>query len=313
MPVPVMENCVSVKPEESQPMVRQEHRSEITHYKPLNPDDERLHPLMRHALRGYLTPSSWRRGMSGLRVPLKAATFLIKNPALWPWAIAPALINFAIFVSSLFFSLPAASQTFGSLWAMPEIVAWYHYGLIALWGVVYLLVMLLTLVLSYMVAMMIGGVIASPFNDVLSEKTEKLLLGDLYQDPQEGAPFLPSLLKSMASSAAVALLYFAIMAPMLLLHFIPGVGSIAYTLVGGLVGGYFMALEYSDTLLERRGTGFKRKLNLVWQERSYTLGFGVGTSLMLAIPLINFFCLPIAVIAGTAVGTALLEDKRDEQ
>ena len=119
--------------------------------------------------------------------------------------------------------------------------------------------MVLTVILSYMGAMMIGGVIASPFNDKLSEETEKILLGDLFCEI-DGGSFLPSLLKSMASSAVVAGMYFAIMAPMLLLHLIPGVGSVAYTLIGGVVGGYFVALEYSDTLLERRRTPFRMKL-----------------------------------------------------
>tara|TARA_B100000686_G_scaffold280347_1_gene301438 strand:+ start:458 stop:1300 length:843 start_codon:yes stop_codon:yes gene_type:complete len=272
---------------------------------------EQLHPLMQSALRSYLKPKAGQRVWSALRLPLLAAKFLMQHPKLWPWAIAPALINLLVFVATLFLTLPAASSGFGGLWAMPEIVAWYDYGLIALWGIVYLLVMVLTVILSYMGAMMIGGVIASPFNDKLSEETEKILLGDLFCEI-DGGSFLPSLLKSMASSAVVAGMYFAIMAPMLLLHLIPGVGSVAYTLIGGVVGGYFVALEYSDTLLERRRTPFRMKLGRVWQERPFTVGFGVGTSLMLAIPVVNFFCLPIAVIAGTAVGTALLEEPPGE-
>lgn len=273
----------------------------------LGPHVERLHPLMQSAMRGYMQGSAGRRAWAALRLPLSAARLLIKHPALWPWAIAPAIINLIVLVSTLLFTLPAASGAFGGLWTMPEVAVWYDYGLIALWGLGYLLVMALTVILSYMGAMMIGGVIASPFNDKLSEETEKILLGDLFCEV-DGGRFFPSLLKSMASSAVVAAMYFAIMAPMLLLHLIPGVGTVAYTLIGGVVGGYFVALEYSDTLLERRKTPFRMKLGRVWQERSFTLGFGVGTSLMLTIPVLNFFCLPIAVIAGTAVGTALLEE-----
>ncbi len=273
---------------------------------PLSADDAALHPLMKLSLRGYLEQKTSSRASRGLRIPLSAAKLLIKNPKLWPWAIAPAMINLLVFVTTLFFSLPWASAAFSGAWAAPEIVAWYHYGVWALWGLCYLLVMVLTAVLSYMGAMMIGGVIASPFNDVLSEKTEKILLGERYVAPPE-MPFVKGVVRSMLSSAAMAGMYFAVMAPLLLLNLIPAVGSVAYTLIGGLVGGYFVALEYSDTFLERKTLPFKEKLQLVWRERSFTLGFGVGTSLMLAIPLINFFCLPIAVIGGTAVGTALLE------
>jgi CysZ protein len=273
----------------------------------LQPDDPEIHPLMKLAMQGYVERKTSSRATSGLRIPLSAAKLLVTNPRLWPWAIAPAIINFSVFVVTLFFTLPAASQAFGAAWAMPAIVAWYHYLLIALWGLIYLIVMLLAVVLSYMGAMMLGGVIASPFNDALSEKTERILLGARYVTPPE-MPFWKGVGRSMLSSAAMAGMYFGVMVPLLLLNLIPVVGSIAYTVIGGLVGGYFVALEYIDPLLERKTLPFKQKLALVWQERSLTLGFGVGTSLMLAIPIINFFCLPIAVIGGTALGTALLEE-----
>ena len=67
----------------------------------------------------------------------------------------------------------------------------------------------------------------------------------------------------------------------------------------------FITMEYNDILLERKGFRMKAKFGRVWEERSLTLGFGAGTNLLLAIPLLNFMCIPLAVIGGTAMGLCL--------
>ncbi len=55
---------------------------------PLSADDAALHPLMKLSLRGYLEQKTSSRASRGLRIPLSAAQLQIKNPQLWPWAIA---------------------------------------------------------------------------------------------------------------------------------------------------------------------------------------------------------------------------------
>lgn len=275
----------------------------------LSPADEALHPLMRHAVRGYQSrDNALKRFGSGAVTPFGAARLLLAHPKLWPWAIAPALINLLLFLGLLWFTLPLASGWFSALWSAPVITAWYHYALTALWWVIYLVAMAMTTVLTYMSAMVVGGVVASPFNDELSQRTEKLLLGERYVPPPE-EPFVPALIRSALSSAAMAGLYVGVMVPLLLLNLIPVVGSVAYTLIGGVAGGYFVALEYCDTVLERRGLPFREKLETVWRERSLSMGFGIGMSLMMAIPIVNFLCLPLAVISGTTLGLAILDSE----
>lgn len=269
----------------------------------LRADDEVLHPLMRHVLAGGEAKGG-KRFFKGLTVPLQAVKFLLAHRQLWPNVIWPALINLTLFAGALYLFVTQGSALFGAVWAQPVIEVWYHYLLVVLWYVVYALVMALSVMIAYVSSVLVGGVLASPFNDIISEKTERLLLGERHRELEEG-PFWPGLLRSAASSAAMAGMYVAVMGPLLLLNLIPFVGSVAYTVLGGGVGGYFLALEYSDTLLERHHFAFRDKIGVVWRERSFTIGFGVGTSLMLAIPLVNFLCIPIAVIGGTAVGLGL--------
>jgi CysZ protein len=269
----------------------------------LQHDDERLHPLMRHVLKNR-EGSTFSRLVAGAKVPFMAARFLMKHRELWTNVLWPVLINLSLFVVLLYVFLTQGGSLFASLWAQPVIEAWYHWLLTGLWYLTYAIVLAASGFLAYVSSMVVGGVLASPFNDILSEKTERILLGEHYRKGEE-EPFMQGLLRSAASSAATAALYIACMGPLLLLNIIPGVGSVAYTIIGSTVGGYFLALEYSDTLLARRRYGLGQKMRLVYRERKFSVGFGIGTSLTLAIPLVNFLCIPLAVIGGTAVGLGL--------
>lgn len=265
--------------------------------------DAELHDLMQHVAK-HQTGSTPSRLVAGARVPIKAIKLLIQNPKMLPLVAIPVAINFTLVLGALFLIVPQAAGLLGSIWAYPEVTAWYMWLMRGLWWIAYALSIAVSVIFSYISAMLVGGVIASPFNDMISERTEKILLGSRYVPGPDGA-FWAGVGRSILSSLATTMLYVAVMAPLFLLNLIPAVGSIAYTLLGAVVGGYFLALEYSDILLERKNFAFRQKLELVWKERTMTLGFGIGTSLMLAVPLLNFLCIPIAVIGGTALGLGL--------
>lgn len=278
-------------------------RPESANIPVLSKDDETLHPLMRHVLSNR-EGGTFSRLVAGAKVPFMAARLLMKHRELWTNVLWPVLINLSLFVVLLYLFLTQGGSLFASLWAQPVIEAWYHWLLTGLWYLTYAIVLAASGFLAYVSSMVVGGVLASPFNDVLSEKTERILLGEHYQKGEE-EPFLQGVIRSAGSSAATAALYIACMGPLLLLNIVPGVGSIAYTIIGSTVGGYFLALEYSDTLLARRRYKLGDKMRLVYKERKFSVGFGIGTSLTLAIPLVNFLCIPLAVIGGTAVGLGL--------
>ena len=56
---------------------------------------------------------------------------------------------------------------------------------------------------------------------------------------------------------------------------------------------------------ERRRYSLRQKLRTIWKHRRMALGFGVGANVMLLVPLLNFLCMPIAVVGGTALAVAL--------
>ena len=216
---------------------------------------------------------------------------------LWPLVLLPALVNLGLFALAAFLVVSQADAVTGWLWSRPDGL------LVVFWYVFYVFVVGLGLVLSYILVLLVGGVVASPFNDMLSERTEQLLTGSSSR-PGEKASFV-RMLRSVGSTAFITLLYGALLLPILLLNLLPGLGSAVATLLGGTVGAFFVALEYTDVTFERHGYGLRRKVHLLRTCPVLAGGFGAGTSLLLWVPLLNFLCMPIAVVAGTALALRL--------
>lgn len=271
----------------------------------LRPDDERLHPMLQHVLeQGDATGMG--RFLGGLRLPFMSAKFLMRHRELWTTVIWPVIINFGLVLGALYFIVPWGISVYADVWSQPAGQGIAQWLLSVVWHLGWAVSAVISAIVSYITAVLVGGVVASPFNDVISDKTERVLLGEHYQEPEEGS-LVAGTVYSIGSSAAMVTLYGAAMIPLLFLNLIPGIGSVAYTVLASVVGGFFLALEYSDTLMARKMIPFRKKVSMVWRERTFAVGFGVGTSFTLAIPLINFLCIPLAVIGGTAVGVGVTE------
>lgn len=267
-----------------------------------------MHELLddlRKARRG----STLRQVVQGLTLPFRAAGFLKENKKLVPFVIIPAIINLVLFALSAYLLISNAGELIDWLWEKPVVDGLLSYLLVALWYVVYVLCLLVAVILSYVSVLLVGGILASPFHDILSEQTERILRGvDELSDANES--MVGDLLRSVGSSAFISLLYAAVMLPILLLNLIPGLGNIASSVLGACVSAFFVSLDYTDPTLQRHGMRLGEKLRLIWGNLPLTGSFGLGASLLLWVPLMNFVSMPIAVIGGTALAIALEEDGR---
>lgn len=224
-----------------------------------------------------------------------AIGFLRKHRELWPNVAIPALINVVTFVV-LALALVLNADWF--FFDRPTPGAWTYYILIVLWWVFRILLYPLLIVVAYFLTMMIAGVVASPFNDKLSEMAEQIMVGEAVPAEEGWAALVTGGLKGIVASAATAIPRVILV---VLLGLIPGAGPI----LSVLVGAYFIALEYTDYALGRRGYGLRARARLIWTHRRLAIGFGVGAYFLLLIPLLNFLSMPIAVVGGTAVALAL--------
>lgn len=246
--------------------------------------------------------------IAGAMLPLRALRLLFANLKLVPLLIIPVLINAALFAVSAYFLVGYADAGLEWLWAKPAGGAMLEQAALVVWYVLYVLTILLSIAASYVVVLMLGGILASPFHDILSEATERILLGTEEID-ESGASLIFGMLRSIWSNIVIAGIYFTLLIPVLLLNLIPALGTVASTILGTTLSAYFVGLEYCDPLLERRDTPIKRKFGLIREHFWFAGSFGLGTSFLLWVPLLNFLCMPIAVMGGTAMGVVLLEDE----
>lgn len=263
------------------------------------------HPLV-DGLYAIDRESVWSQFSRSFLLPFRAARLLVARRDLWPYVVVPALVNVVLFVGFVTLFWLNLDTVVGWLWSPPAVEAWYDWLFRLAWYLLLALVGVLSAGLSYVLALLVGGLVAGPFRDALSARSERILLGT-DEVPDDGDTLLAGTLRGLASDLLVIGAYCTVMVPVVLLNLVPAVGSVAASLLGTVVSALFLAFEFSSDPLGRRGRGLSERVALIDERRPMALGFGVGTSLLLWIPFLNFLTIPVAVVAGTAMGVVLDE------
>ncbi len=84
----------------------------------------------------------------------------------------------------------------------------------------------------------------------------------------------------------------------LLLSFIPGVNAVAPVL-WFLLGAWMMSIQFVDYPMDNHQLGFADVKEAVRSRRLSSMGFGGLVALCAAIPVVNFFVVPAAVVGAT--------------
>ncbi|MBN8465834.1 EI24 domain-containing protein [Corallococcus exiguus] len=184
-----------------------------------------------------------------------------------------------------------------SVWARPE--SWYGQ---AGWYT--------ALVLGSLVAWVVGAnvvppLLLTPLQDPVSEATEAECAGaDAVLSP---ASFLRSMTTGLLHTLARMALLFLGLAVLLPLNFIPGLGSVAFTVLASLWTMLWMAAEHLAAPMTRHLYPFAQVRRMLRERRALCLGFGAGVYLLLWVPILNTFFLPVAIVGGTLLYRALRE------
>ncbi len=135
--------------------------------------------------------------------------------------------------------------------------------------------------------------LAAPFLELLTRRVE-LAAGGGGEWAEVG--FLAGLGRAALQEGKKLLLYLALLALLLLVNLLPGVGTALYAGLAGLVTAWFLALDFVDYPLERRGLRLQAKL-------AYLRGLGLTGLAFGAAPagsfLFNLALLPLAAVGGT--------------
>ncbi len=136
-----------------------------------------------------------------------------------------------------------------------------------------------------------SSIVASPFNDVLAERSEKFTEIPL---PPVTKKTLKAQVKLIGidlfkTAAAFIAALFAI-----IFCWVPVVNVFAFILAFLLVA--FQYISYPQT---RRSIGLREGAKFLWRHIYACTGFGATFTFLFAIPFLSSFVLPIAVVGGT--------------
>jgi CysZ protein len=166
----------------------------------------------------------------------------------------------------------------------------------------YLVVVVATVLLSvvfFFVFTRVASTLASPFNDLLSQKTEEIVRGTFHDTPFSLVQLVKDSARSIGHSLKVLGIYLVLLVAALLLLLIPVVGAPLSTVAGALISSYMFAYEYLGYPMDRRRFIWKEKRAFLRSRLRSVIGFGLGNVVLASIPLLNLLFIPAAVVGGT--------------
>ncbi len=222
----------------------------------------------------------------GLTLPYRALRLIFVNKSLLFWSILPLVLTFILFIYGISqlqdWAVALLQESVAGLGFGPDSwIGWFFVlsGKIILW-----MVAALTFIFT-------SSIVASPFNDVLAERSEKFT----------EIPLPPVTKKSLkqniqligidlfkTATAFIAALFAIIFC------WVPVVNVFAFILAFLLVT--FQYISYPQT---RRSIGLREGAKFLWRHIYACTGFGAIFTFLFAIPFLSSFVLPTAVVGGT--------------
>jgi len=251
-------------------------------------------------LGNILTDNPLTRFSTGFFYPFRAFRFINRHPKLYLYLLIPLLITLAVFTLFASWGIHLFQQTI--VHYIPQGNAWYWQILSAL---LWIVAVLLTTVLVFFAFTAVGNLIASPFNDLLSEKTEYILTGHKDDSRFTWRTFFAEARQTMFVELKKIIVFLLGMLLLLLLNFLPVVGSLLYAFLSIFWTVLFLAVEYCGYVFARRRYSYGRQRHILFSNFFLFMGFGGGVFCVLAIPLVQLLCIPLGVVGATC----LLHDK----
>ncbi|HIE65404.1 MAG: sulfate transporter CysZ [Nitrospira sp.] len=229
--------------------------------------------------------------------PLRGAEYLlrglvlIRQSGLRRYVLIPLAINAALFSLIIWF---VAGQ-FDRLitWLLPTWLDWLEWFLWPLFAVS-------ASILIFFTFIHLVHFIGAPFNGLLSEAAEAHLKGGPAKEEMGWKRMMANLWPILLSEFRKTTYFISRAIPILLLFFIPMVNVLApFVWIG--FSAWMLALEYSDYPMGNHGILFSKQWPILKEKRLMVLGFGGATLLLLMIPFLNSFAMPMAVAGATAM------------
>lgn len=232
--------------------------------------------------------------------------FLSANRGLWRWVVAPALVTLVLLVAGIWGVVavadPLVDRVTGALPSWAEDWAGW---------IVWLIVIAALGIGALLIFVAVVGVVAGPFNEILSEKVEQRLTGRPGPPLRAGA-FLRSLLVGLAHGVRrliVALVGFVVVFAIAL---VPVIGTIAAAVIGAWLGARASAYDCYDAVLARRDLPYAEKAAYLRRHRQRSFGLGLAVTGLLLVPGVNLIALGVGAVGATLAARELDAGRRTD-
>ena len=246
--------------------------------------------------------------LTGATYPLRTLAVLRRNPRLWGYLVIPILVNvvigIALYAGLLIPSLRATEALEDSLSTrldsfVANLPTWLSFLRFFAAGFDFILDFLLIVILFVLTGFLLvqfGTLLGAPWYGQLSEKLEELRTGkveivDVGIVRDIGRAILFEL-KKILLAALVGI-------PLLLLNFLPGIGSLIATVGGFILTATIICLDFLDGPSERRRFSFRKKLSIVLKSLPASAGFSLVCMGLITVPFVNLLTIPLCVAGGT--------------
>ncbi len=222
---------------------------------------------------------------------------LITRPGLRLFVLVPLIINTIIFATLIALSVNQFSLWIDQLMGFLPDWEWLDFLRWIVWP---LIVSLLLVVVMYTFSI-VANLIASPFNGLLAEKVEELLIGDevlaretfwqaIKDAPRVIAKEIHKLLYYLPRALVVAII------SLVFTFIFPPVSTVLWFVFGA----WMMSLQYCDYPMDNHKHSLSTVKKAIAGRRMTSLGFGGAVMLGTMIPVVNFIIMPAAVCGATA-------------
>jgi CysZ protein len=240
---------------------------------------------------------SWKDFFQGLWLPFSALGLIFRSPRLLTLSVISFAVTFASLVGLVWGLVHWTGDLVSLVVAQP--VAWWGR---ALWDVLVAFTFALLLVAG---ANTFPLLVLSPLQEPLSEATEALC-GEQASRPFSMSEFARRSWVAIGHTLARVALLLVGHAVLLLLNLVPGAGHVLWVAASALWTMGWLAVEYLDPPMTRHSYAFQDVRRLVGQRLGLSLGFGAALYVLLWIPVLDFFLIPVAVVGGTLLFRGLV-------
>lgn len=239
--------------------------------------------------------------------PILVGLRYLLHPNLRSYTLIPIAVNVVVFVI-LFFVAKHCYQL-GIDWTnhyLPHWLLWLDHFL---W-----LAFIATFFLFFSLCFaVIANLIASPFNSLLAEKVQQILLHSTPKSAEMHLGHAIADLPRIFGRSVKQLFYFIPRILLCGLLLLVPIINMFVPFIWFITNGWMLGIQYMDFPMDNNRLTHLQLLQWCRQHRLQVLALGINVHVLYLIPIINLITMPAAVISATLLSEKIIVSKNEEQ